>query len=297
VSVPRLVHETAEFALSGSNVKCEYSLPEDLWLVDADPGQLGQVIQNLIINADQAMPEGGRIRVRAENATLADREVGNLAAGRYVKISIQDTGHGIPRKQLPKIFDLFFTTKGRGRGLGLATAFLAVNRHNGHIQADSTQGRGTTFRIYLPASRKKLFEEDAEPDSIEPGIGRILLIDDERIILRSAGRVLERLGYEVQTALDGRAGLELYEKARQEGRPIDAVIVDLTIPGGMGGREMIQELKRADPQAKVIVSSGYSEDPIMSDFRKHGVSAVVAKPYQIQKLAETVRKVLADTGT
>jgi len=294
VSVSKIIRETAAFALSGSNVKCDFELPEDLWMVDADPGQLGQVIQNLIINADQAMPGGGMIRVRAANETLGDREVSNLEKGRYVSISLQDTGHGIPRKQLSKIFDLFFSTKGRGRGLGLATAFMAVKRHNGHIQAESRPGRGTTFQIHLPASRKRFPDAEDQKEAPPRGSGRILLIDDEQIIRKSAGRVLQRLGYQVALASDGREGLDLYEKGRREGLPFDVVIVDLTIPGGMGGREMIQELKQSDPEARVIVSSGYSEDPIMSDHRSYGVQAVVAKPYRIEILAETIRSVLDD---
>jgi PAS domain S-box-containing protein len=297
VSVPRLLRETAEFALSGSNVKCTYRLPADLWPLDAEEGQIGQVIQNLIINSDQAMPEGGKIHVRANNVHLGIGEILNLAAGAYVKISIRDTGHGIPRKQLPKIFDLFFTTKGRGRGMGLATAFMAVNRHNGHIQAESSQGEGTTFHIFLPASGEKHPEAQEEKKAALGGTGRLLLIDDEPIIRKSAGRVLERLGYQVTLAGDGKEGLELYEKSKKAGRPFDLVITDLTIPGGMGGKEMIKKLKKKHPDARVIVSSGYSEDPIMSEYWKHGIQAVVAKPYLIEKLAETVRKVMTDRET
>jgi len=294
LSLTRLVRETAAFALSGSNVKCEFDLPEDLWMVDADPGQIGQVIQNLIINADQAMPDGGTIRVRAENTTLGDREVGKLAAGRYVTLTLEDTGHGIPRKQLPRIFDLFFTTKGRGRGLGLATAFLAVNRHNGHIDADSQPGLGTRFRILLPASRKRRADPEEGLEAAVQGSASILFIDDELMIRRSADRVLQRLGYRVTLASDGREGLELYERARGRGQPFDLVIVDLTIPGGMGGREMIQELRRLDPHCRIIVSSGYSEDPIMANPGSYGVRAVVAKPYRIERLAETVHGVLEE---
>jgi len=295
LSVAKLVRETAEFALSGSNVKCEVDLPEDLWMVDADAGQLGQVIQNLVINADQAMPDGGTIRVTGRNVTLGDRQIGHLAAGRYVEISLNDTGHGIPAKHLPRIFDLFYSTKGRGRGLGLATAFLAVNRHNGHIRAESEPGKGTSFYVHLPASRKRFPDSEENRKPLLPGgTGRILLIDDEPVIRKSAGRVLERLGYQVTLASDGGEGMEFYQKACVEGRRFDAVIVDLTIPGGMGGRETIQRLKAADPHVRVIVSSGYSEDPVMSDPCRYGVRAVIAKPYRIEKLAETVLAVLQD---
>ena len=294
LAVAKLVRETAEFALSGSNVKCTYDLPADLWMVDADPGQLGQVIQNLVINADQAMPGGGTIHVRARNVMLDECQAGSIPSGPYVEISLQDTGHGIPRSQLPRIFDLFYSTKGRGRGLGLATAFLVVSRHDGHIRAESEPGKGTSFHITLPASGKLL--PDAEEGTGAPvkGSGRILLIDDEMIILKSAGRVLERLGYQVSPASDGTEGLALYHEGLEADRPFDAVIVDLTIPGGMGGRETIRKLKAIDPHVRVIVSSGYSEDPIMSEPRRYGVRAVVAKPYRIEKLAETVRAVIED---
>ena len=292
VSLTKIVRDTAQFTLSGSNVRCECFLPDDLWLVDVDEGQIGQVMQNLIINADQAMPEGGTIRVRAENVLLEGKDRLGAKAGKYVRISVEDKGHGIGEKQLQRIFDPFFSTKEKGRGLGLATASSIVRRHDGDIRVESEVGVGTTFHLLLPASEKSLLSIEKEKGKPLRGFGNILLVDDEEIIRTSAGRGLEELGYEVEVAKDGAEGIALYEKAMGEKRPFDVVIMDLTIPGGMGGKETIRRLKEIEPDARVVVSSGYSDDPVMSNFREYGFSGVVVKPYRINELAEAIRYVL-----
>jgi len=293
-SIIPLIRETTAFCLRGSNVRCEYCLPDDLWCVDVDEGQIGQAIQNLVINADQAMPGGGTLRVRAENLIVDEAEYPTLKGGRHIRISIEDRGNGIPQELLRRIFEPFFSTKERGRGLGLATTFRIIDRHGGHVRVESQAGVGSTFQILLPASDSPPPAEGMEGDEGPvAGEGRILLIDDDPSILESTGELLNRLGYEVQFAADGQEGIDCYHRARQAGKPFHAVIMDLTIPGGMGGKEAIEPLKKIDPEAKVIVSSGYCEDPVMSSFREFGFSGVAPKPYRVEALAEILKGVIA----
>jgi PAS domain S-box-containing protein len=291
MGISQLLTDTVDFALSGSNARCEFSMPEGLWMIEADEGQLGQVFQNLVINADQAMPEGGVIRIHAENVRVGEGE--RLKEGEYVKVSVEDQGNGIPKEQFPKIFDPFYTTKERGRGLGLTIAFSIVHRHGGHIQVDSQLGVGTTFHIYLPASEKLAESRERGRDEPARGDGRVLIVDDEEIVRRSAGEVLKRLGYETDVARDGTEGIALYAAAMRGKRPFDVVIMDLTIPGEFGGKKAVKRLKGIDPKAKVIVSSGYSEDPVMSRFREHGFDGVLVKPYDVDDLATELQRILS----
>jgi CheY-like chemotaxis protein len=291
-SVSKLLENSSKFALSGSNVRYECSIPEPLWPVEMDEGQITQVIHNMIINADQAMPGGGTIKIRAENVVTGPEDSLPLKKGKYIRISIADQGVGIPEKHLPKIFDPFYTTKEKGSGLGLSTSFTIVDRHDGTIQVESNTGVGTTLTIYLPASEEDLSTEQQEWKRTEKGQGRILVVDDQEAVRKVAGKILKRLGYEVEFAKDGEEGIRVYQEAMKRKLPFDMVIMDLTIPGGMGGRETIKELKKMDPRASVIVSSGYSDDPIMFDYKAYGVSGVVAKPYRIDDLAEAIHKVL-----
>ena len=297
VSIATLLEDTIDFTLSGSNVRCGHDLSEDLWPVDADEGQIGQVIQNVILNAAQAMPGGGVIQVRAENVTITEQDPLPLEPGSHVKVTIVDQGIGIPEEHLKKVFDPFFTTKQKGSGLGLSTSFSIVRRHNGTLQIESRLGGGTKIHIYLPALPERGAETGASRDASYRGDERVLLIDDDETLRRSVGKGLSRLGYEVAYAEDGKEGIKIYEEARASGRPIDAVVMDLTIPGGMGGKDAARELLRTDPDAKLIVSSGYSTDPVMSDFRAHGFRAVISKPYRIEELGETLRRVLTEEQT
>jgi len=290
-SISRLIKTTTAFSLSGSNVRCEFSPPDDLWLAEVDEGQIGQVIQNLIINADQAMPRGGTIKIRAENVVIGDNNSLPLENGLYLRISVTDQGIGVSRKDMTSIFDPFFTTKQKGSGLGLATAFSVVNNHAGHIEVESMVEEGTTFTVYLPALGRTSDETGRERKRLIKGEGRILLVDDEEIIWRAAGEALTRMGYEVQFAEDGASGIELYQEALNAKRPFHAVIMDLTIPGGMGGKEAVGEILRIDPAAKIIASSGYSNDPVMSDFRKYGFCGIISKPYRIEDLGELLSRV------
>lgn len=291
-SITELLIDSASFALSGSNVKCEFSLPDDLRPAEIDEGQISQVINNVIINADHAMTEGGLIRVQAQNVSIRPGDPLPLKEGDYVKIAITDQGTGISEEHLPKIFDPYFTTKPKGNGLGLTTSYSIVKRHEGLITVESTLGKGTTFYIYLPASERKINAEKGSTEGPVRGSGRVLVMDDEEIIREVAGKMLTHLGYDVDYAVDGAEAVDLFINARTEGRPFDTVLIDLTIPGGMGGKEAIQKLHEADPMVRAIVSSGYSHGPIMSEYRKFGFCGVVAKPYRIEELSRAVHEAI-----
>jgi PAS domain S-box-containing protein len=291
-SIVNLIKDSARFALRGSNVRCEFSIPDDLWVVEIDEGQINQVISNLIINADQAMPEGGVINVNAENVTIASEKVLPLEHGKYVKISIRDHGIGIASEYLHKIFDPYFTTKHKGSGLGLATTYSIVNKHDGYIDVESELGVGTTFYIHLPASEKELLEKKDSEERSFIGKGKILFMDDEKDIRNFVGKLLKGIGYDVEFARDGAEAIELYKKAMKSGHPFDAVILDLTVPGGMGGKKAIEKLLKIDPDVKAIVSSGYSTDPVMAEYKKYGFCGVVAKPYKVNELSEILYKAI-----
>jgi PAS domain S-box-containing protein len=290
--IQELIKDSASFALRGSNVRCEFFFPDGLWPAEVDEGQISQVINNLIINAAQAMPEGGVIKVRAENLTVKPEHSLPLKEEKYVKITIEDQGTGISKEHLPKIFDPYFTTKQKGSGLGLATTYSIIKRHDGYITVESELGKGTSFYIYLPASEKEVPKRKAEEEEILPGKGKVLLMDDEEAVRKVAGKMLKSLGYEVEFAEEGGQAIELYKEARESGKPFDLVILDLTVPGGMGGKETIKKLLEIDPKVKAIVSSGYSNDPIMADFKKYGFRGVIAKPYKVRELSEELHRVM-----
>jgi len=290
--ISKLLEDTVAFVLSGSNVRCEFSISGDLWPVEVDEGQISQVINNLIINADHAMPGGGIIKVNAENIAVDVEQGLPLKEGNYIKISVEDQGIGIPEEHLQKIFDPYFTSKQKGSGLGLATAYSIVKRHDGYIQVKSELGKGTTFNIYLPASSKEILIEKELRERIHTGKGKILVMDDEEVIREVAGEMIEVLGYEAEFVKDGTEAIELYKKAKESAQPFDAIIMDLTIPGGMGGKETIQKLIKIDPETKAIVCSGYSNDPIMADYRKYGFRGIIAKPYNLKELGEILHNVI-----
>jgi PAS domain S-box-containing protein len=287
-SIGELLRDTCGFVLSGSNVRCQLELPEDLWAAQFDVGQISQVINNLLINAQQAMPEGGVVVVRAENVYIGKRARVPLAKGRYIKISIRDHGVGIPEENLTRIFDPYFTTKQTGSGLGLATSYSIVKRHDGYIEVQSQVGKGTCFSVYLPASADSLTAEAARTHDELTGQGRILFMDDEEAVRRVGGEILKRLGYEVEFAAEGVEMLERYIEAKREARSFDAVVMDLTIPGGLGGKEAITRLLEVDPDAVAVVSSGYFNDPVMADFARYGFRGVIAKPYKVKELSKVI---------
>ncbi|MGA2786485.1 MAG: CHASE domain-containing protein [Verrucomicrobiota bacterium] len=293
-----LIREACQFALRGTNVQCTYSLASDAWPVEADKGQIRQILNNLVINVRQAMPHGGKMEVRMENADLPASSLPPLPAGRYVKISIQDHGPGIHSEHLPRIFEPYFTTKKAGTGLGLATVYSVIRKHDGQIKVVSEPGKGTTFELHLPASQKP-----APPVPTEPapenfsGRGRVLIVDDEAPIRKFLTLMLQKFGYEAETANDGGEAIERYTTAKSGGNPFDAVIMDLTIPNGMGGCEAVRRLRELDPNVRAIASSGYSLDPIMANYRDYGFCGVIPKPYRSEDLNRILKEVIGNGRT
>ncbi len=289
------LEEWASFPLRGSNVKLHLELPPDLWPLDADPGQVEQVITNLVLNARQAMPGGGTVRVAAENREIGPGDA-KLQPGRYVVIKVVDSGHGIPREHLPRIFDPYFSTKQTGSGLGLATVHSIVRRHGGVIQVESALGRGSTFRVFLPAAEAGAGAPPQEGDREREGEGRalrILVMDDEEMIRDVVVGALESMGHEAAEAADGAEAVEAYRRAMAGGRRFDLVILDLTVPAGMGGKETVEALREIDPQVKAIACSGYAADPVLAHPERYGFAAAIAKPYRLAELARVIEQVLA----
>jgi PAS domain S-box-containing protein len=292
VAIEALIRETIELSLHGSNTKPEYHLAQNLPWVNIDKGQIGQVLQNLVLNADQAMPEGGILKVSAESIKLADLDPHPLDAGDYVKVSVVDQGIGMSSEVMDKIFDPYYTTKPAGHGLGLSITHSIIQRHGGHITVHSKIDVGTTFELYLPALQKHATITTEQNQELMCGTGRILLMDDMEMIHRVMKKMLERLGYEMESVYDGQEVLQAYQAAVKKGAPYDAVIMDLTIPGAMGGQEAVGKLHEIDPKARVIVSSGYADDPVMTHFAEYGFAGAIKKPMDMQILAETVKGVL-----
>lgn len=293
VAIGELIKETANFALSGSRSRCEVSIPADLWPVEADEGQISQVIDNLIMNADQAMPDGGTITVQCENIATGAYDLPLLKDARYVRISIKDHGAGISLEIREKIFDPYFSTKEGKSGLGLATSYSIINKHGGHISVDSEPEAGAAFHIYLPAAEAIRAEIRREKKKALKGNERVLIMDDEEAVREVAEGILNTIGCEIELAQDGAEALELYLKAREAGRPFDLVILDLTVSGGMGGLETIRKLVEIDRDVKAIVSTGYSNDPVMAEYQKYGFTGALNKPYKLQEINEVLSLVIA----
>ena len=295
ISLRQLLTESATFALSGSSTHCQFDIPDDLWLVEADDGQIGQVIHNLTVNADQAMPTGGTFTIRAENLplTIEQAQQRHLPdAGDFIKLTIQDNGCGIPTHALDKIFDPYFSMKPGGSGLGLSTAYSIINNHHGMITASSTQNQGSTFVIYLPASQATITTQEVSASAVT-GEGRVLVMDDEESIRLLLGEMLRHLGYDVECVSEGNEALECYQEAYRTHQPFNAVILDLTITGGLGGKDTVAQLKQFDPQVKAIVSSGYSNDPVLSRYSTFGFHGVVAKPFRLAELSQVLHQITA----
>ncbi len=296
LSLERVVRDSASLVLSGTSVTYSLTIGERLWSINADEGQMSQAINNLLINACQAMPDGGCIGISAENSIVDGSGALPLKQGNYVKMSIADQGIGIPPDHLPKIFDPYFTTKEKGSGLGLTVSYSIIKNHGGCILVESRPGAGTgtgtLFTVYLPASEKAADEALSVEEQHITGRGRILFMDDEEMIRLVAGEILGELGYEVEFAREGAEAVELYRKAREEGRSFDAVVMDLTISGGMGGKDAIKKLREYDPGVKAIVSSGYSNDPVMARYDDYGFKDVIIKPYKSSELSRKLHALI-----
>ena len=291
-TINELIRDSASFALLGANVRCDYDLAEDLWPLEADPGQISQVIQNLVLNAAQAMPTGGAVTIRTRNLSAGAGELPAQPAGTYVQIEISDHGHGIPREHLNKIFDPYFTSKETGNGLGLAVAYAIVNKHGGRITVDSETGKGTTFTIVLPATEKCPLCPSETHERPLFGKARLLVMDDEKIIRDLTSTMLHHFGFEAEVVENGQEAIKAYQQAMTDSRPYDAVIMDLTVPGGMGGKETLERLRQIDPAVKAVVSSGYTSDPVMANHEAYGFCGVMPKPFTIEQMSQTLAAVL-----
>lgn len=290
--IAKIIKDTMEIE-GVSSERCKLMIPSDAWPIEVDEGQVSSAISNLIINAQEAMPNGGEIVLRVENENIETKNHLPLEKGRYVKITVEDHGIGIPEENIHKIFDPYFTTKQEGSGLGLTTAYSIINKHSGHIEVESRIGAGTKFMIYLPAS-----EEIAKPskphdkgDMPFTRKGRVLVMDDDEIVRIVVGRMIEQCGYGTAVATEGGEAIDIYKKAMEAGQPFDAVIIDLIISFGMGGKETIAKLLEIDPNVNAIVSSGYSDDPILANFKAYGFKDSLAKPYEITELKRVLHKV------
>jgi len=293
--IKNMIKDITLFTLSGSNVKPVLKGTENLWDVEADKGQIQQVISNLIINANQAMPDGGTLYITLENIEVSGYIVPNLKKGKYIKITLEDKGIGIAPQHLNHIFDPYFTTKKAGNGLGLATAYSIINKHNGHIGVISKLGKGATFTIYLPASEVKVpqkTEKSVTKIPISEKKAKILVMDDDENIIKITEKMLTNSGFSVDTATDGEKTIQKYKKAMKGKNPFDVVLMDLIIPGGMGGKEAIQKLLEIAPEAKVIVFSGYSSDPIMANYQQYGFKGKIEKPFQMEELKKELSRVM-----
>jgi two-component system, cell cycle sensor histidine kinase and response regulator CckA len=286
IDMRAVLKEAVGFALLGSNVNCVFSLADDLWSLEADEGQIAQVIHNLVLNAVQAMSEGGTVTVSAENVIA--RENGD----RYVRFSVVDTGAGISEENQLKIFDPYFTTKQHGSGLGLATCFSIIKKHGGKIRVSSRIGKGSTFTVSLRASLQERASESDTRKTLSQGRGPVLVMDDEKMIREVTQALLEELGYTVECAENGSETVDLYLKRKKQGLPFAAVILDLTVPGEFGGRETIKDLLEIDPDVKAIACSGYTNGPAMANYLEYGFSGVLCKPFRLEELSAAMHELL-----
>ena len=287
-----LIRESTTLALRGRASTCEFTIVPDLALVDGDEGQIGQVIRNLVINASQAMNDGGIVRVSTDCREIRAGQVHGLAARKYLVLAVADRGVGISEEHRLRIFDPYFTTKRDGRGLGLAVSHSIVENHHGAITVDSQLGQGSVFTVYLPAAEGEAALPLAATAEIVRGRGRVLIMDDEESVRQIAGKIVRALGYEAAFARDGREAIACWQTARTKGQPFDVAIMDLTVPGGMGGREAMRELLALDANAKAVVSSGYCQDPVMANFRDYGFRDVLAKPYNVLDVSRALSALL-----
>jgi len=289
--INRLIENSAIFSSRGTTANCCFKLSDHLWATEVDEGQINQVIGNLIINANQAMPNGGTITIRTENEIIDSNTILPLPLGNYIKIEVEDQGKGISKKHLPNIFEPYFTTKQKGTGLGLTSTYSIIKKHGGHIDVYSELDKGTVFKIYLPSSDQNINESKKVQRQKHNGLGKILIMDDQEAILKMIGRMLSSMGYEAEFATDGVEAIEKYKQGINNKNPFDIVILDLTVPGGMGGAKAIIEFLKIDPNIKALVSSGYSNDPIMANYEEYGFIGVIPKPYTKALLTDVLTNI------
>jgi PAS domain S-box-containing protein len=293
VSLEELLVNNVMFALSGSNVKCDFSLPQGLWFIDADEGQMTQVINNLVINAAQSMPDGGMIKIEAENVNIIDGErMYLLKPGRYVKLSLKDSGTGIHTDDLGRIFDPYYTTKENGSGLGLSISFNIIRKHGGTIEVESQKGIGSTFSVFIPAARDFSVDLPRAAENLRVGDERLLIMDDDLSVRDAMSEIVRTLGYSVDSCQNGEEAIELYRTALNSDHPYNALILDLTVRGGMGGCEALQKIREFDPAVKAIISSGYSSDVLIQDYQSYGFKHAILKPYTLEDLSRVIHEVL-----
>ena len=298
VTIDEIVEEGAQFILRGTNVSYSVEKDEKLWPAHVNRGQMAQVVNNLVINARQAMPQGGVLRVSLENKTLKSEAVEGLKAGDYICIEFSDKGMGISSEDITHIFEPYYTTKQDGSGLGLASSLSIIKKYGGIISADSELGKGTTFKIYLPRSEqeKPIHSLDSVSNyTIQKGSGRILIMDDMEAMMLVAGEILEALGYATVLTSNGEEAIESYKRAKESGAPFDAVVFDLTVPGGMGGEEACKLLRAFDPDLVAIATSGYTNSHVMSDYQGAGFNAVIPKPYRIKEMSRVLYLLLNES--
>lgn len=290
-----LIKKTATMVLCGSNSTCNFSIAQDLWPVEVDEGQIQEVINNLLINAGQAMPKGGTIEIHANNVYVDENNKDKITKGKYVVIQIKDEGNGISKENMEKIFKPYFTTKDNGTGLGLAASYSIIRKHDGFMYVESEESVGTSFYIYLRASEGDVIIDKIKHEKPVPGTGKVLVMDDDKNIREINKLMLMEIGYEVELAKNGEEAIKAYESSMKKNNPFDAVIIDLTIRGGMGGKETIERLLKLDEKVNGIVVSGYSSDSVMNDCKAFGFKECIKKPYNLEQLANILHKVVQKT--
>ncbi len=298
ISIAQLIRDTIGFALRGSALNCEYDLPVDLWPVNIDEVQIGQVLNNIVTNALQAMPDDGNLQVACSNVSQESDMRLPKENSHYVRIAVFDHGPGIPEEHLPRIFEPYFSTRPEASGLGLSTAYAIVRNHAGVLQVESQVGKGTEVFCYLPAVKdaKVVAAAPQEPEPLQQSMTRVLVMDDDAFIRNILVRTLTRMGYQADASKDGDEAVALYRKAIRDGKRYAAVILDLTVPGGKGGRETARELRALDGGAKVIITSGYLDDPVLHNHQLHGFAGALRKPFEIREVRELLCKTIGSAS-
>jgi CheY-like chemotaxis protein len=295
VNIGTVIREAADFASRGSRSRIDFDLPKDLWVAEVDTGQISQAIHNLVINAAQAMPEGGTTIIRAKNMKPGEVTETSLPSAQYLQIEIEDHGCGISEDGLEQLFDPYYTTKDAGTGLGLAVTQSVIRNHGGEISVKSRVGEGTKFTLYLPASVSSVVEVEGLTDAVPVGTGRVLVLDDDSMIREMASEMLLEFGYEVESVADGEEAIRFYFQAKKDQRPFDLLLLDLTVPGSLGGEQVLQRIREVEPDVKAIISSGYARDRGPLKLLETGFASYLQKPYDLGSLARMVGKVI-DAG-